>query len=114
MVPVNEGNPEERLDTMFRAYRDACTVPEVSANFMPELWQRIEARQRFSLFFGRVARGFVTAGVALTLCMAVFLSVPRSGSGLTAGNYVEVLAASHSDLSDLDEAIGLENSTDEL
>ena len=42
---------------------------------MPQLWQRIESRQTFSFFFGRVARGFVTAAVAATLAMAVYLSV---------------------------------------
>ena len=112
MVPLNERHPEEQLDALFRAYRDACPAPELSANFMPELWQRIEARQRNSIFFGRVARGFVTAAMALALAMSVYLSVPRSN---VAGNYIDMLAATHGDVSDLDEALGLVNSTtDEL
>ena len=94
MVPVNEGNQGERLDTLFRAYRDACMAPEPSANFMPQLWQRIESRQTFSFFFGRVARGFVTAAVAATLAMAFYLTLPRS-PGSYSSTYVEVLAASH-------------------
>ena len=116
MLPVNEGNQEERLDTLFRAYRDACVTPEPSANFMPQLWQRIESRQTFSFFFGRVARGFVTAAVAATLAMAVYLSVPRS-SGSYSSTYVEVLAASHSaDTPDLYETAGYEltSSPDEI
>src|SRR6059058_3653687 len=92
MFPENEGN--KRLNALFRAYGEACVAPEPSANFMPKLWQRIESRQTFSFFFGRVARGFVTAAVAATLAMAVFLTVPRS-AGSYAGTYVEVLAASH-------------------
>ena len=100
------------MDALFRAYRDACPAPELSANFMPELWQRIEARQRNSIFFGRVARGFVTAAMALALAMSVYLSAPRAK---VAGNYIDMLAAAHSDVSDLDEALGLVNSTaDEL
>jgi len=116
MLPVNEGNQGERLDTLFRAYREACVTPEPSANFMPQLWQRIESRQTFSFFFGRVARGFVTAAVAATLAMAVYLSVPRS-SGSYSSSYVEVLAASHSaDSPDLYETAGYEltSSPDEI
>jgi len=116
MLPVNEGNQGERLDTLFRAYREACVTPEPSANFMPQLWQRIESRQTFSFFFGRVARGFVTAAVAATLAMAVYLSVPRS-SGSYSSSYVEVLAASHgADSPDLYETAGYEltSSPDEI
>jgi hypothetical protein len=108
MIPVNEGNQGERLDTLFRAYRDACGDPEPSANFMPQLWQRIESRQTFSFFFGRVARGFVTAAVAATLAMAFYLAVPRS-AGSYSSTYIEVLAASHSgDNPDLYETAGYE------
>jgi hypothetical protein len=75
---------------------------------MPQLWQRIESRQTFSFFFGRVARGFVTAAMAATLAMAFYLSVPRS-SGSYSSTYVEVLAASHNmDSPDLDETAGYE------
>jgi hypothetical protein len=108
MFPVNEGNQGDRLDNLFRAYRGACIPPEPSANFMPQLWQRIESRQTFSFFFGRVARGFVTAAVAATLAMAFYLSVPRN-VGTYTSTYVEVLAASHSTESpDLYETAGYE------
>ena len=30
------GNEDEKLDALFRAYRDGCPAPEPSANFMPE------------------------------------------------------------------------------
>src|SRR5215472_4372140 len=93
MFPENQGSQEERLNALFRAYGGACVPPEPSANFMPQLWQRIESRQTFSFFFRRVARGFVTAAVAATLAMAVYLTVPRASS--YASTYVEVLAASH-------------------
>jgi len=116
MFPVNEGNQGERLDTLFRAYKDACVAPEPSANFMPQLWQRIESRQTFSFFFKRVARGFVTAAVAATLAMALYLSMPRSVGSYTS-SYVEVLAASHgSDTPDLFETAGydLASTSDEI
>src|SRR5215831_7646347 len=96
----------ERLNSLFRAYKDACVAPEPSANFMPQLWQRIESRQTFSFFFGRVARGFVTAAVAVTLAMAFYLAVPRN-AGAYSSTYVEVLAASHNtDSPDLYETAG--------
>ncbi len=93
MSSLNSHPDESALDLLFRAYRDACPAPEPSPQFMPRLWQRIEARQRYSSFFGRVARRFVTAGVALSLGMALYLAVPTSYSSLfTSESYVEALA----------------------
>ena len=105
MNPVNEGNHGERLDALFRAYGEACIAPEPSANFMPQLWQKIEARQTFSFFFGRVARGFVTAAVAATLGMAVYLTVPHHSSVYT-NTYIDVLSAHAGDTPDLYETAG--------
>ena len=106
----------ERLNALFRAYGKACIAPEPSANFMPQLWQRIESHQTFSFFFGRVARGFVTAAVAATVAMAVYLTIPHA-SGPYTTTYVEVLAASHnSDNPDLMETAGydLASGADEI
>jgi len=106
----------ERLNALFRAYGKACIAPEPSANFMPQLWQKIESRQTFSFFFGRVARGFVTAAVAATVAMAVYLTIPHA-SGPYTTTYVEVLAASHNtDNPDLMETAGydLASGADEI
>jgi hypothetical protein len=106
----------ERLSALFRAYGKACIAPEPSANFMPQLWQRIESRQTFSFFFGRVARGFVTAAVAATVAMAVYLTIPHA-SGPYTTTYIEVLAASHNtDNPDLMETAGydLASGADEI
>ena len=68
---------------------------------MPDLWARIETRQRYSNFFGRLARGFVTAAVAASLMMAVYLSMPRHTSAFYSESYVESLAsASHTEVPD--------------
>ena len=115
MFPVNEGNrkagsEEAALDALFRAYRDACGAPEASANFMPQLWQRIDSRQKFSFSFGRVARGFVTAAIAATLAMTMYLAIPRFTSSLSNGSYVDVLAASHNnENSDLYDTVGYDS-----
>ena len=117
MVQGNEGNQEQRLDALFRAYHDACVAPDPSANFMPRLWQRIEARQGFSFSFLRIARGFVTAAVAAALAMTIYLATPRHTVALSNGTYVDVLAASHnSENSDLYDTVryDLGSSPDEL
>lgn len=88
------GSDDEKLDALFQAYRDACPAPEPGPNFMPQLWQRIEARQRFSSFLGRVASGFVTAAVAASLAMAAYLYLPRHSSAFYSESYVEALLAS--------------------
>lgn len=85
------GSDDERLDMMFRAFRDACPSPEPSPNFMPELWQKIEARQKLSFSFGRMASAFVTAALALSLGLGIYLAMPGSNSGYFSQSYVEVL-----------------------
>jgi len=91
------GDNEERLDSLFRAYRDACPTPEASANFMPALWGRIEARQNFTFSFRRMANGFVTAAVALTIALGVYMNLPGSSSNVSSypQSYIEALAAAN-------------------
>jgi hypothetical protein len=86
------GNEDEKLDALFRAYRDACPDPEASANFMPTLWARIDSRQTFLFSFRRMANAFVTAAVALSIALGVYMSIPRSTPGSGTETYVEVLA----------------------
>ena len=86
------GNVDERLDALLRAYRDACPTPEPSANFMPNLWARIESRQRFTFSFRRMANALTTAAVALSLVLGVYMSIPRSSSIDYNQTYVEALA----------------------
>jgi len=89
------GNEDEKLDALFRAYRDACPDPEASANFMPTLWARIESRQTYLFLFRRMANAFVTAAVALSIAMGVYLSIPRATPASPSETYVEVLAAAN-------------------
>jgi hypothetical protein len=89
------GNDEQRLDALFRAYRDACPTPEASANFMPNLWQRIEARQTYAFSFKRMANALVTAAVAFSILLGVYMSIPRSNPYYSQ-TFVEVLADANS------------------
>jgi anti-sigma-K factor RskA len=89
-------NDDQRLIALFQAYHDALPDPDPSANFMPRLWQKIEARERASTILGRVARNVVTAALALTSILALAVSVSYSRMAtLPSDTYVEVLAEQH-------------------
>ena len=91
MSPMR-GNAEERLDALFRAYREAFPDPDASPNFMPQLWQRIEARQTFTFSLRRMAGGFVTAALALSVALGVYMAIPRSNQSYSPQSYIEALA----------------------
>ena len=98
MYSNQRGDDNARLDALFRAYRQACPEPEPSANFMPEIWRRIEERQRSVFFLGRWARAFATAAAVLSLAMAAYLYIPHQRtSRADTESYVEALAAGHAD-----------------
>lgn len=90
MSPIR-GNNEERLDALLRAYREACPDPDPSPNFMPNLWQRIEARQKFTFSLSRMAGAFVTAALALSVAMGVYMAIPHNNPN-TPQSYIEALA----------------------
>ena len=107
----NRGDKNAELDGWFRAYRDACPAPEPSANFMPEIWQRIEERQRSLFYLGRWARTLATAAAVLSLAMAAYLYVPHARNSMFyVESYVEALAAGHA----LDSPDVAEPAMDEL
>jgi|SRR4051794_33032331 len=84
---------DERLDGLFGAYRQACEPKQVSANFMPELWQKIERTQNARFSFQRIARGFVTAAAAVSLALGVIGFLPSSQNAFSAGSsYIEALS----------------------
>src|SRR5580693_2069031 len=85
------GNEDEKLDALFQAYRDACPDPEASANFMPMLWARIDSRQTFTFSFRRMANAFVTAAVALSIALGVYMSIPHANPN-SPQSYIEALA----------------------
>ncbi len=93
MTPMR-GNNDEKLDALFAAFA-RCPVPEPSANFMPILWQKIEARQAFTFSFRRMAHAFAAAAVALTVALSVYMYVPRSAPAVPSQTYLDVLADAH-------------------
>jgi len=92
---------DERLDSMFQAYREACEPRQVSANFMPELWQKIDKVQSSRFSFRRIARGFLSAAAAMSLVLATLAIAPmRPTSPTFVTTYVETLAAHDGDTAD--------------
>ena len=89
---------KDRLDALWAEYREATPDPEAGTNFMPQLWQKIEARRvETTSVFRRLAKICVMATVALALVMSAVL-IPRSNYDevFYSGTYVDILAAEHS------------------
>ena len=94
-TPVEQGGPSEpgaRLDELFRAYRAACPDPGPGANFMPDIWARIETREVSANWFGRVAKTLVIAALAVSAILAMMIpSANRSSSAFFDAAFVEAL-----------------------
>jgi len=97
--PMEQGNSNERrLDDLFRAYLEACPIPEAGANFMPALWARIEARESSTNWFGRVAKTLVTAALAASVILGLVISSLSSMNQSPAffnATFVDALRAAH-------------------
>jgi negative regulator of sigma E activity len=92
-------NGEERLDALFAEYREALPDPEAGSDFMPKLWQKIEARRvETTWVFRRLAQICVAATVALTLLLGtVLMPQPDNSDVFYSGSYVDILAADHAE-----------------
>ncbi|MDQ2711284.1 MAG: hypothetical protein M3Y24_03440 [Acidobacteriota bacterium] len=88
-------NRDVELNDLFREYREACSEVEPHANFMPVLWQKIEARQNFFSVFERFGRTMAAASAALCLLLLVLnvFSPPTVRS--VAPSYADALMADH-------------------
>jgi hypothetical protein len=72
---MSESAQDQTLDRLLHAYRQAAEYGEPSANFMPELWARIESRRSTSVGFERLARIFATGALAVTLLTGVYMTL---------------------------------------
>jgi hypothetical protein len=80
------------LDHLFAQYAAAVPDPEATANFMPELWRKIEARQRLVVRIKRLTQVFLAAAAAICLLFGMILQVPVPSAPVVRGNYVDALA----------------------
>jgi hypothetical protein len=94
MEQGNSGGPEARLDDLFRAYRGACPLSDASANFMPNMWARIEAREVSANWFGRVAKALVAAALAASVILGMMSSKSQPSAFFNA-TFVQALRADH-------------------
>lgn len=83
------------LEHLFSRYKALVPDPEPSANFMPELWSRIDSRQNLVFRVRRLTQVFVAAAAAICIVFATYMAVPRSDNSVLNGNYVDVLAEAH-------------------
>jgi hypothetical protein len=100
-------NLENQLNALFRAFAEACPVPEPKPEFMPLLWQRIEARQTFTFSFRRMANALVTAAMAASIALGVYMALPHGSSSNPSlySSYVEVLANSNANTIDTPDIV---------
>lgn len=90
---MDQSNNE--LDALFAKYKAALPDPDPSANFMPELWRKIEARQSFMVRVRKLTQVFIAAAAAICLLFGMVLAVPGSHRAELRGTYIDVLADAH-------------------
>ena len=85
---------DTELSDLLQQYRRACEAPDASPNFMPVLWEKIEARQSERTFFGRSSKVLVTCALAASLIMGIYVAFPGNHAAhpFYTASYVEVLA----------------------
>ena len=99
MDRMDQDRVGDKLDPLWAEYREACPDVDPGAHFMPQLWQRIEARRGAlaSSWFRLWAEVWLVASVTLAIGMGAIL-IPRFQSNPPAylASYVDVLAAADS------------------
>ncbi|HLK17616.1 MAG TPA: hypothetical protein VKT81_01635 [Bryobacteraceae bacterium] len=83
------------LKSLFASYRAALPDPDASANFMPELWRRIQARQTLVMRVRKLTQIFVGAAAAACLVFATIQVIPGASRQEVHASYVDGLAAAH-------------------
>ncbi len=84
-----------QLNALFAGYKAAVPDPDASANFMPQLWRKIEARQILMLRVRKLTQVFVGAAAAVCLLFAMIQVVPARSRPEVHASYVDALAAAH-------------------
>lgn len=108
---------DRQLDNLFAAYRDASEPLTDSTDFLPGLWQKIEARRSPSFSWMQWSRRLLAgaAGACLLLALAAWNPIEESSYYQT--TYVDVLdedqdvvvmAALHPAAPVIEEPIGIE------
>lgn len=72
-------DPFRGLNDLWVRYDEACAPPEPSADFMPGVWRKIEARRGFLFQFRSYARRMAATAAAFSLLLLVLHFAPFGG-----------------------------------
>ncbi len=101
MNRMQDGMPGDKLDALFAEYRGAVPDVDGTAQFMPNLWRRIDERRNANTsVFRRLSQVFVVATAAVTLLLVTVVIPQMQHEQVLSASYVEALAADH-DYTDL-------------
>jgi hypothetical protein len=85
---------DDKLQSLWSEYRDACPDPEPRPNFMPELWRKIDARrQTATSWLRRWAEVCVVATIAAAVLLTTVVIPAYLREPVYEATYVDVLNA---------------------
>ena len=82
----------DELTALIAQYREALPDPDPSAEFMPKLWNRIDARRSFTFRIRRLTQIFVAGAAAMCLAMTGLMALPSNHRQEIHSTYIDVLA----------------------
>jgi len=74
-------DPYRGLNDLWARYADACPTPEPSADFMPGVWRKIEAKRGFLFMLQAYSRRMVATAAAFSLLVLVLHFAPAIPAG---------------------------------
>jgi hypothetical protein len=87
-------NPEspDQLERLFARYREACPEVEPSANFMPNVWARIDAKRGWMWHLRAYSRRMAVAtAAACMLLVGIQIGATWNHDPLISQSYVDIL-----------------------
>ena len=94
--PVKFSRSDElRLDEMFRLCRESHDDPEASANFMPQMWAKIEARRASTNWFDQIAKALVAGAIAASVIAGLLISSANQSVAFYKATFVDALVRDH-------------------
>lgn len=88
---------DQELNSLFAAYREAISDPEASADFMPRLWGKIDAKRSFVYRLKRMSQLAVATALAVCVLSVILISPTANRDAQFSGTYVDMLAEAHAD-----------------
>lgn len=80
------------LDRLFAEYRTSLPDPDLSAGFVPGVWQRIESRRSPARFLRRMTEALVAMTAVAVILMGAVVIPRLQTSHVYNASYIDVLA----------------------